>query len=220
MKKPFIVTITGPSCAGKTTLESRLRMVGFAAVVSTTTRTQRFGEKDGETYYFVNRTRFNAMQEAGEFVESIEFGGNLYGVTAAEVQRIAAMNRPIVVVVEPNGRDQVIAYCEKRGWASYSVFICNPDEVIAKRFLMRLRNEIEGVKNQIGIIGRYAERMAQMMTTERAWIAEAFLQDRNYQDYPYDAIYPHFDEDNDSTVVESILKEFVVHSELNREKAA
>lgn len=220
MKKPFIVTITGPSCAGKTTLERKLREVGFAAVVSTTTRDQRFGEVDGETYYFVNRTRFNAMQEAGELVESIEFGGNLYGVSAVEIQRIAAMNRPIVVVVEPNGRDQIIKYCDRHDWAYRAVFIGNPDEVIAKRFLMRLRDEIEGVKNQIGIINRYAERMSHMMTTERGWIAEAFLQEGSYLDSPYDATYAHFDENNDSTIVEAIMKEFVVHSELNREKAA
>jgi guanylate kinase len=44
-----------------------------------TTRKPRNGEVDGEHYYFVERPVMEQMLSNGEFYESAEFGGNLYG---------------------------------------------------------------------------------------------------------------------------------------------
>lgn len=202
--KPFIVTITGPSCAGKTTLEKMLRDKGFAPVVSTTSRDMRFGEVDGQNYHYVTREQFQMMDATGQLVESIEFGGNLYGVSCDEIQRIANTGKPVVIVVEPNGRDQIIKYCDRKDWSYRSVFISNPDEVIARRFLMRLRDELEGAKNSVGIVNRYAERLATMMSTERGWIAEAHFSEECHDEL-YDESFFTFDETNSANVVDAIF---------------
>jgi guanylate kinase len=47
-----LITLTGPSCAGKTTLEDRLIKAGFDRVISNTTRAPRRGEIDGVHYHF------------------------------------------------------------------------------------------------------------------------------------------------------------------------
>lgn len=204
--KPFIVTLTGPSCAGKTTLEGMLRDKGFAPVVSTTSRTMRFGEVEGQNYYYVTREQFREMEAMGKLVESIEFGGNLYGVSCDEIQRIANTGKPVVIVVEPNGHHQITEYCHRKDWQIYSVFVSNPDEVIARRFLMRLRDELDGAKNSVGIVNRYAERMATMMTTERRWIAEA-----HYSENPYHARFDSFNEENSAQVVDVIAGRWMRH---------
>ena len=219
--KPFIVILTGPTCAGKSTLEGKLRDVGFASLTSTTTRPPRAGEVDGKSYYFVNETRFSALQEEGALVESVTFGGYRYGMTKGEIDRHASVGAPIVIVCEPHGRNQIIDYCEKHGWEYHSVYVGNPDKVVAERFLKRLANELTavGVGASAQVIERYAGRLEQMMTTERAWVAEAYFQSQMPDGLPYDRLLWHFDETNDCQVVQSIIEEFRQHK-LDQERHA
>lgn len=219
--KPFIVILTGPTCAGKSTLESKLRDAGFASLTSTTTRPARVGEVDGKSYYFVNETRFSALQEEGALVESVTFGGYRYGMTKGEIDRHASVGAPIVIVCEPHGRNQIIDYCEKHGWEYHSVYVGNPDKVVARRFLNRLLHELMEVGPAAAgpVIERYAGRMEQMMTTERAWVAEAYFQSQMPDGMPYDRLLWNFDETNDQEVVASIIEEFRQHK-LREERLA
>lgn len=214
--KPFIVILTGPTCAGKSTLEAKLRNVGFESLTSTTTRAPRAGEVDGQHYHFVSVTHFIALKEAGRLVECIQFGENFYGVTCDEIERIAKKGAPIVVVVEPQGRNQIIEYCEKAGWAYHAVYVGNPDEVIAERFLLRFAEDytesvMRGCDDEREFVGRYAARMKEMMTTERAWTCEAYFQGSMDGDKPYDRLLWEFNEKNDELVVLSILETFRDH---------
>lgn len=47
--------------------------------VSHTTRKPRQGEENGVHYHFVERDQMKAAIERGEFLESAEFSGNMYG---------------------------------------------------------------------------------------------------------------------------------------------
>lgn len=201
MKKPFIVTITGPSCAGKSTLESLLKERGFESVISTTTRPPRDGEQTGVNYYFVSKERFERDKVAGLFVETTEFSGNLYGVTRGEIERLAAIGTPIVVVVEPNGREQIQDFAERAGWDVYSVFVTNPIPVILRRFMARFTGEV----SRMGIFGEYeklinnyTQRLVTMITTERGWHFEADHDN-------YNLVLGSFDESNTSGVVDQIV---------------
>lgn len=218
---PFIVTLTGPTCAGKTTLESLLRDAGFASVVSTTTRSPRASEIDGQHYNFVTPARFRAMIEAGELVEHAEFGGNFYGMSVAEVKRASSYGAPIVAVIEPIGRNSVAEFCERNGWVHHAVYVGNPDDVIAERFLERFAHQVEcGKVTSKSDVREHAKRLSQMMTTERAWVCEAhFQQNMNAEDRPYDRLLFQFDETNDAQVVQSIIEEFRLHK-LNQERLA
>lgn len=210
--KPFIVIVTGPTCAGKSTLESKLVDAGFASLTSTTTRPQRAGEIDGKSYHFINETRFTALQEEGAMVESVTFGGYRYGVTRSEVMRHASAGAPIVVVCEPQGRNQIIEFCTQNDWAYHAVYVGNPDRVIATRFIKRLLGELTYVGRLPSlaepVIERYAGRLEQMMTTERAWAVEAYFQSNEEGSLPYDRIVWEFNEDNLEMVVQSILDDY------------
>ncbi len=65
-----LVVLTGPSGVGKGTLLDALRQHHPDLQVSTsaTTRSPRAGEQDGQAYYFLERTQFEAMIARGEFL--------------------------------------------------------------------------------------------------------------------------------------------------------
>lgn len=174
--KPNILTLTGPSCAGKSTMEKLLREKhGFVNVISTTTRPMRAGEVDGESYYFVDRATFKDMQERGQLVESVEFNGNFYGVSVQEVERVASYGRPIVLVVEPEGLKQIRQYALVAGWNVFSVFVNNPPSVIARRFLERYTSDFAlslgkgGGEASRKVIDTYSARMGVMLEQEAFW---------------------------------------------------
>jgi guanylate kinase len=171
---PFITTLTGPSCAGKTTLEKRLKDAGFVQVISHTTREPRAGEVNGKAYYFIDKSEFKRLNATGFFIESVEFNGQYYGVSAPEVQRVADQGLPIVVIVEPEGLVQVRDYCRQKGWEVYSVFIDNPGEVIARRFLERMLGDFsqaigKGGEAPKGVIDTYSKRLGIMLKDECYW---------------------------------------------------
>src|SRR5215472_13060369 len=80
-RKPILLVVSGPSGSGKDSVIAALRTleprIGYC--VSTTTRSPRPGEIEGVHYHFVSRDRFETMAEAGEFLETREYAGNLYG---------------------------------------------------------------------------------------------------------------------------------------------
>jgi guanylate kinase len=199
MENPRIVILTGPSCAGKTTLETALRERGFAAIRSTTTRPPRKGEVDGEHYYFVSEQDFMDGVREGKFVENVKFNGQRYGITAEEFQRVAAMGKPIVIVAEPNGRDQVIRYGNKHDWDVYPIFVHSDSRTISKRFLLRYAHDVlHGVPN---VTENYADRMKLMLTEEREWI-------RDHRSTPYAYVVDQYDETTQERHIKAICEVF------------
>lgn len=194
----MIITLTGPSCAGKTTLEAMLKKEGFVNAISTTSRPQRVGEVDGKTYYFRAPGTFEQMVREGLMVEHVAFGGHYYGVSVEEVNRILATGKPVVIVCEPVGQLQIKRYCTFHKLAYHSVFICGEESVIAERFLNRFAGELiadkNGYTNQL--VETYARRLTEMMTTERDWVLDANLcEDR------YDSTFAFFDEESAPSIV-------------------
>lgn len=198
--EPVIITITGPSCAGKSTLERLLVKRGIAVnAISTTTRPMRTGDVQGESYYFVTREGFEQGLALGNFVEHVEFGGNYYGLSVPEIMRVAERSKPIAVVCEPIGQKQISAYCKENNWKLVSVFVTNPDDVIAERFLERFSQEVAFAETPESRKS-YTSRLKQMMTTERAWIAESEAQDI------YDIKLSRFDQDTQDWAVDKVRR--------------
>lgn len=144
MKK--IVTLTGPSCSGKTVLQGNLiSRHGFIELMSTTTRSPRIGEVNGMDYDFVGFDDFERLISDSMLVQHIVFGadaekgirGDYYGVTKTEAQRKLETGRPIVVIVEPAGIPQFKRYAKEVGADFYSVFINVDLEVAESRMMLR-----------------------------------------------------------------------------------
>ncbi|WP_287111017.1 guanylate kinase [Methylobacillus sp.] len=162
-----MVTLTGMTCSGKSTLERRLVTEGYSRIISTTTRKPRPGEVDGKDYYFVSNTEFLEGYTNGGFVEVAHFAGNHYGATKAEFERVLALGNPVVIVVEPSGRDQIVSWGSSTG---VTVIQCNVEasaEKLAQRFIDRMLREWhdKGNPNWEGA----TSRLTQMLGTEQEW---------------------------------------------------
>jgi guanylate kinase len=195
-----IITLTGPSCSGKTTLEGMLVDTGsYERVISTTTRTPRPGEIDGASYYFTDQVSFDAAVKAGQFIESVTFNGNSYGVSVSEVERVFATGKTVVIVVEPDGQKQIKAFAELKGWTAPSVFVNAPPEVIGDRFLRRFLSSIsqtDPAANDKALM-TYSSRFGVMLSVESGWTEEVGR---------YDLIVPIFDEMTTQAVLDQIVK--------------
>lgn len=119
-----MLVVSGPSGSGKSTICKRLledARVEFS--ISATTRAPRSGEVDGRDYHFVDKARFRAMIERGEFIEWAEVHGNLYGTPRAPMERALADGRLFLLEIDVQGGAQLKAL----GLPGVYVFIAPPD---------------------------------------------------------------------------------------------
>ena len=103
-----LLTFSGPSGAGKTTV---LRQVfersefPLVSSVSATTRSPRPGEIDGKDYHFLTSEEFATRKEAGEFLECFEvYGrGHWYGTLKSAVTPSLSAGKWVVLEIDVDG---------------------------------------------------------------------------------------------------------------------
>jgi guanylate kinase len=136
-RKGILLVVSGPSGSGKTTLCRRLADEGEARYsVSCTTRPARPGEINGRDYHFLSREEFLAKRDAGEFLESAEVHGNLYGTLKTEVIGPLAQGTDIVMDLDVQGAAQVRACADAEiRLTAVDLFVMPRDE---KELLARL----------------------------------------------------------------------------------
>ncbi len=156
-RRGFILILSSPSGAGKTTLTRMLRTrsdLDLSLSISVTTRARRTSEADGVHYHFISKKQFAAMRDADELLESAEVHGNFYGTPREPVERVLAQGRDVLFDIDYQGAQQVRA---KAGMDAVAIFILppsmselqarlerraeDPPETIARR-LANARNEI------------------------------------------------------------------------------
>jgi len=105
----FLFVVAAASGTGKTSLVAALReqRPDLAVSVSHTTRPMRPGERDGENYYFVERGTFETLVANGQFLESAEVFGHLYGTSLNEIDRIKASGRSTLLEIDWQGALQI-----------------------------------------------------------------------------------------------------------------
>ena len=107
--KGNLFIVSAPSGAGKSSLTAKLleEDKNIHMSVSYTTRAPRPGEMDGRDYHFVDKTRFMAMLQRGEFLESAEVHGNHYGTSEAWIRAQRAAGRDVLLEIDWQGAQQV-----------------------------------------------------------------------------------------------------------------
>jgi guanylate kinase len=101
----FILVVSGPSGAGKTTVVNLFLKDNddFVLSISHTTRNKRQNEEDGKDYYFISKEDFKRMIERDEFVEWAEVYGNFYGTSKREIERILKNKKNILLEIDVQG---------------------------------------------------------------------------------------------------------------------
>jgi guanylate kinase len=139
-----LITITGPSGVGKTTVCNEiLKSALFQRVVTTTTRKPREGEIDGIDYHFLTKEEFEEAVKEKKFLEHAEVYGNYYGTPKSSVTKIFSRRENALLVVDIQGFKSIkslnLKYHE-------SYFIMPPS---AKELKKRLENRKTDSKEDI-----------------------------------------------------------------------
>lgn len=103
--KGLLIVISGFSGVGKGTLVKKLvdSYDNYALSVSMTTRAPRDGEKDGVSYFFVEKETFEETIVNDGLIEYASYVGNYYGTPRAWVEEQLESGRDVVLEIEVQG---------------------------------------------------------------------------------------------------------------------
>ena len=153
-----LIVISGPSGAGKTSICNALLELLPDTIwsVSVTTRRPRAGEVNGKWYEFVSREQFDARVASGQFLESAEYIGEMYGTPRQPVKEALASGKNVVMEIDVQGGQQVAAAMPE----SVRIFVLPPD-------MDSLRARLEGRNTEA------AEQLAKRLAKADGEIATA-----------------------------------------------
>ena len=121
--------------------------------VSATTRPRREGETDGADYLFLTEEAFDAMEAAGDFLETAVVHGNRYGTPWKPVEEALARGRDVILEIDVQGArsvrkarpDAVAVFVEPPSWEILEVRLRargTDDGAVVERRLANAREEL------------------------------------------------------------------------------
>jgi guanylate kinase len=149
-RRSLMLVVSSPSGAGKTSLTRRLLADHGDLVlsISMTTRSPRPGEVDGREYHFVDRARFFAMVDAGEFLEWAEVHEHCYGTPRAPVDQALARGHDVIFDIDWQGARSVTAAAPDD---VVRVFILPPSMAdLARRLHARAQDAEDVISRRLG----------------------------------------------------------------------
>ena len=139
-----LVVISGPAGVGKTTVAKALLKTypELRTSVTYTTRRKREHSTEDKKMYYVNREEFEQKRANGEFLESAEVHGDLYGthkreteeefskgsmlfnidVQGAEQLKALYGGRVVTIFLLPESHEQLVDHLKNRGEMSEGTF--------------------------------------------------------------------------------------------------
>ena len=146
-----VVTLTAPTCSGKSSVEAELEKMGYKRAISHTTRSPREGELDGVHYNFVAPEFFTNGKN--KFVECVFFDDNSYGVHESQVAKLDD-GEVLVIVCEPNGVIHLKEWCLANRVMHVPIFLNAPVALCHERLAYRLVNAYTGTVTEGMLVGR------------------------------------------------------------------
>ncbi len=165
MTSRFILTLTGPSCAGKSHLLRELTEFypdKFQVLPSLTTRLSR--PDDGAEYIYVDEATFQRQREAGELAQWVHFQGVFYATRYCDLEAMFARGVVPVRIVEPSGVDQFEALGQEVNFDVVSVFIHGQTNQLLARWVDRIRAGDRKIPSEY-----YARRILATLDEETEW---------------------------------------------------
>ena len=140
--------LSAPSGTGKTSLTKSLlrKNINLWLSISYTSRLMRPSEVEGHDYFFVERNVFEQMLGDGEFIESAEIYGNLYGTSQNWINEAINSGKDILLEIDGQGARQV----RKIFSDVVSIFILPPSlEVLEDRLKNRNQDSKEVIAKRM-----------------------------------------------------------------------
>jgi guanylate kinase len=148
-RRGILFIVSAPSGAGKTTIstEALRRLSGVEMSVSCTTRGPRAGEVDGRDYHFLSAEEFARRRAAGDFAESAEVHGYLYGTPRSPIDAAITDGRDMLLDIDVQGSRQLK---QRYGSEAVSVFVLPPSEAaLAERLRRRGTDSEETIRRRL-----------------------------------------------------------------------
>jgi len=157
-KRPLLIVVSAPSGAGKTTL---CRMLldsrnDLKYSVSCTTRSPREGEVDGESYHFLDESRFEQRVLDGDFLEYARVHGAMYGTLKSTVEGILLAGDDVIMDIDVQGAGQIRSKVAdlpaddpiRRGYVD--IFVAPPSVAdLRRRLLGRAKDSDEVIERRV-----------------------------------------------------------------------
>ena len=148
-KRGFMLVLSSPSGAGKTSICKKLLQqdTGLVLSVSATTRKRRPGEVEGKDYQFLSIQEFESRINKSQFLEYAKVFGNYYGTPAQLVESSLKSGVDVLFDIDWQGTQQLKARARQD---LVSVFILPPSiKELEKRLFKRAQDTSEVVANRM-----------------------------------------------------------------------
>ncbi|UCG50651.1 MAG: guanylate kinase [Candidatus Latescibacterota bacterium] len=139
--KAFPIVVSGPSGVGKTTLVEKLTFgdSSLRRSVSVTTRPKRNGEKEGDSYNFVDKEEFEKLKQ-DKLVEWAEVHGHFYGTPRDFVEGSLEKGLDVVLNIDVQGGNRV----KKAFPDAVMIFILPPSFEVLEQRIRHRNTDFEG----------------------------------------------------------------------------
>lgn len=174
---PYLLILSAPSGAGKTTLCRKLlsEFPNFVLSISCTTRPVRGNEKNGVDYHFLTPDQFQKKMKAGDFAEWAEVHGNYYGTSKSVIQEAFQMGKDVLLDIDVQGAQSLKNAFPTQ---SFTIFIAPPSLEALEERLRGRGTETEAVIQKR--MANAAKEMTQMNTFDKIIVNEEL--DKAYQE--------------------------------------
>jgi guanylate kinase len=139
--------ISGPSGAGEDSIIKGLKeLFPVEVVITTTTRSMRTNENEGNPYYFISKEEFQKRITENKFFEwAQQYNDNLYGVTFDEIERVKKCGKIGLWKIEYKG----VITAKKLIPDITTIFINAPLDQLEERIRRRDQVSEEFIKERI-----------------------------------------------------------------------
>ena len=147
---PFLVIISSPSGAGKTTI-ARMIVQNDHTIklsISATTRPKRPGEIESKDYFFITKDTYQEMITKDQFLEHAEIFGNFYGTPKDKIEQELKLGNDILFDIDWQGARQILGKFKKDD--VLTIFILPPSiKILHERLRSRAQDSEETVQKRM-----------------------------------------------------------------------
>jgi guanylate kinase len=145
----FMLVLSSPSGAGKTTLAKALinNSQNLVTSISVTTRAMRPKEQEGVDYFFIDKNRYEQMIQNDELLEHANVFEQYYGTPKDYVFKHLANGRDVLFDIDWQGAAQLV---KKHALQVVSVYILPPSmQELQKRLNKRADESVENINKRM-----------------------------------------------------------------------